>query len=130
MTDSLLTLLAIGGGSAVGAICRYGAGLLTILQGSRCFPTMAVNIVGSILIGIVWTVCERYDVSRLWYLFLVTGFLGGFTTFSTFSLDSMLLLKDGRTGAFAAYALVTVAVCIAGCIAAHYATARLLHLFD
>lgn len=87
---------------------------------------MAVNIAGSILIGIVWTLFDRYDVPRMWHLFLITGFLGGFTTFSTFSLDAVILLKAGRVWAFAAYAVVTFTVCFAGCLAAHYATARLL----
>ncbi|MBD5314751.1 MAG: CrcB family protein [Bacteroides sp.] len=130
MTESLANILAVGGGSAMGAICRYGAGLLPWLQGSRCFPTLTVNIVGSILIGVAWTLFERHETLHLWYMFLVTGFLGGFTTFSTFSLDAVILLKTGRLWEFAGYALVTLTVCIVGCLAAHYTTARVLHLPD
>ncbi|GIV32978.1 MAG: putative fluoride ion transporter CrcB [Chitinophagales bacterium] len=91
-------LLIIGAGSFMGGIFRF---LL-----SRCiqekiftsFPlgTLSVNIIGCFLIGCVFGLSEKSDLSQEWRLFMVTGLCGGFTTFSAFSQETLSLLRDGQ----------------------------------
>lgn len=91
-------ILSIGIGSCLGGLSRYF--LSQFVQGKflSAFPygTMAVNIIGCFLIGVVFGLSEKGNVTMLWRLFLVTGFLGGFTTFSSFSNESVALLRDGQ----------------------------------
>lgn len=88
----------IGIGSFIGGIFRY---LLSLsvqnkLLSAYPFGTFTVNIVGCLAIGIVFGLSEKFNFSPEWRLFLATGICGGFTTFSTFSLETMNLLKDGQ----------------------------------
>ena len=111
------TLLCVGAGSFVGGIARYGltrwvsAGSFTHLP----LGTMIVNVAGCLFIGLLYGWFERADVlSPEWRLFLTVGFCGGFTTFSTFSLESLVLLEDGRPVLFGGYVLLSVTLCLAG----------------
>ena len=111
-----LILIAIGG--AAGSVMRY---LMVSVVGralGTSFPwgTLTVNVVGSALMGIaVALLMDRVDgeVSR-WAPLVMTGFLGGFTTFSAFSLDAYLLLENGRWGVMMSYAAVSVVLSILG----------------
>lgn len=91
--------LFVGIGGFVGSICRYGfSGLLYRLLGDR-FPygTLAVNILGCFGIGLLMTLFEeRWLVQPNLRLFLTIGILGGFTTFSTFSFETIEMLKGGN----------------------------------
>ncbi|PYB71350.1 MULTISPECIES: fluoride efflux transporter CrcB [Rhizobium] len=99
-----ILLVAIGG--AIGSVARYLVGLgMTRLMGLS-FPwgTLTVNIVGSFAIGILTElVARRFDASTELRLLLVVGVLGGFTTFSSFSLDTMALIERGATAHAFAY---------------------------
>jgi CrcB protein len=91
-------LFAIGAGSFIGGIFRY---LLSQFVHSRIllvfpFGTLAVNIIGCFLIGLVYGISERDNMSAEWRLFLATGILGGFTTFSAFSYETVSLLREGQ----------------------------------
>lgn len=96
-------LIAIGGGAALGAICRWQLGLwLNALTPSVPLGTLAANLIGGYLIGVaVAAFALLTDVSPLWRLLVVTGFLGGLTTFSTFSAEVVTLLQAERFGAMA-----------------------------
>ncbi len=96
-------LIAIGGGAALGAICRWQLGLwLNALTPSVPLGTLAANLIGGYLIGVaVAAFALLTDVSPLWRLLIVTGFLGGLTTFSTFSAEVVTLLQAERFGAMA-----------------------------
>lgn len=104
-----LFLVGIGGG--LGSIFRY---LISIFVGKHVpivFPmgTFLVNISGCFLIGIFYSLSEKYSgFNPEWRLFLVTGICGGFTTFSTYSYDSLLLLKQGANLSFLLYAIGSV----------------------
>lgn len=98
-----MSLLSVAIGGAIGAILRYLVGLAV------AFPigTLTVNVIGSFLMGLafVW-LASRHDLGLL----VMTGILGGFTTFSAFSLDILKLYDAGRVGAAAGYASASVAL--------------------
>ena len=106
-------LLLIAAGGAVGSIARWGlAGVIQRGSGSA-FPwgTFAINAIGSLAIGVLGELAlERSLVPMGARLFLITGVLGGFTTFSAFSYETLGLLHDGRWLPAALYAFGSLAV--------------------
>lgn len=108
MTDYLW--IAVGG--AIGAMGRHG---LTVWIGSYSFPwaTLTVNMLGALLIGIVVFGWERYGGTHTTDLLLRVGLCGGFTIFSSFSLDTWHLMEQGYWLTAIIYATASVAVCIA-----------------
>ena len=94
----MTTILAIALGAAVGANLRYGLSIWAAQQWGTTFPygTMIINVLGSGCIGLIMTLAAtRIALSFPWRLLLVTGLLGGFTTFSTFSYETYGLLVTG-----------------------------------
>ncbi|MBY0440072.1 MAG: fluoride efflux transporter CrcB [Burkholderiales bacterium] len=113
---SAMGLLAVGVGAALGAWLRWALALLcNPLFGPVPLGTLAANVVGGLLIGATWEVIGR---NAGWppevRLFLVTGFLGGLTTFSTFSAETVVLIERGDYG----WAGTLVALHVCGSIAA------------
>ena len=111
---STLTYVALGG--AVGASCRYLAGLGVIrLLGQTPFPLaiITVNVIGSFLMGVFVVVAAQRGLTHLSPL-IMTGFLGGFTTFSAFSLETVTLVERGDLGQAALYVLVSVGLSVGG----------------
>lgn len=109
-------LLAVGIGGAAGSIARYVLSYTMLAEQTLCgFPagTFTVNAVGSLLIGLLaGAAADSAFVMRL----LAIGFCGGFTTFSTFSADTVRLLRDGQYAPAALYMGLSIIVCIA-CVA-------------
>lgn len=106
-------LLLVGTGSFVGGISRFITSRFIQNSVISTFPigTFTVNIVGCFLIGLIYGLSERGNVMNdNVRLFLTVGFCGGFTTFSTFSIENMTLLKDGNFLYFALYASLSVFV--------------------
>lgn len=98
-------VLLIGLGSFIGGVSRYLLSQLIQNKALAAFPygTLTVNIIGCFLIGIVFGLNERSGLSDEWRLFLATGLLGGFTTFSAFSYESISLIRDGQSGSALIY---------------------------
>lgn len=122
-----VTLLAVGGG--VGANARYWLGaLVRALHATTTFPwtTFAINVSGSVVLGFVAGLFLDHpdEVRKKWYLLLGTGFCGGFTTFSTFSLEALELLQAGRPLTATAYVCGSVAAGVLGVWLALKATGR------
>ncbi len=91
----LLLLFAAGG---LGTLLRYGISSLVQRHAGLSFPwgTFAVNMIGCFLFGVLWSVFEnRMDISREIRAVVLVGFLGGFTTFSSFAFESVGLLREG-----------------------------------
>jgi fluoride exporter len=111
-------IVFIGGG--MGAALRHGINLgVTRFMGSG-FPyaTFSINITGSFIMGLIAAYFAfKGDASQHWRLFLTTGILGGYTTFSTFSLDAALLYERGELGLAAIYVIGSVVLAIAGLFA-------------
>jgi len=92
------TLMFIAGGGAIGALSRYGASLGVYSIFGRGFPygTLFVNVAGSFLMGILSIMLlERFNLGPEWRAAILVGFLGSFTTFSTFSIETLNLLEQG-----------------------------------
>jgi fluoride exporter len=111
-------IVFLGGG--LGAALRHGMNLLSARAFGIGFPygTLLINITGSLIMGLVAAYFAfKGDASQNWRLFLTTGILGGYTTFSAFSLDAALLYERGEVGAAAIYVVASVALSIAGLFA-------------
>jgi fluoride exporter len=92
----LKNFVLIGLGGAAGSMLRFAVSLMVA---SRAFPiaTLLVNIAGSFIIGLVLAISSKNEVfAGSWKLFLATGICGGFTTFSAFSAENLLLLQNGK----------------------------------
>ena len=113
-----IVLVAIGG--AIGSVLRYLVSLVTLRQFGPAFPwgTFTVNLVGGLLIGMVAGVFAlRSEAPQEMRLFLITGCLGGFTTFSAFSLDAVTLFERGQVLTAAGYVVASVGFSIGGVFA-------------
>jgi CrcB protein len=111
-------ILAIGAGSFIGGVFRY---LVSVVIQSRIpttFPygTLGVNFIGCLLIGLVFGMADRGNLDLGWRLFLATGVIGGFTTFSAFSLETVLMIRDGQYLYASAYVALSVLLGLAATI--------------
>ena len=114
------TFVAVAVGGALGAVSRYSFGLVALALIGNRFPwaTLGVNVVGSFLIGLAAVLIgDRIVDGELWQPLVIVGFLGAFTTFSAFSLDTLLLLQQGNYNSAMAYMFGSVALCLGATVA-------------
>ncbi|WP_322890513.1 MULTISPECIES: CrcB family protein [unclassified Yoonia] len=106
----MIPVISVALGGAVGSVLRFLVGMAVP------FPigTLVINVLGSFLIGLVWILLAARGLQN-WIPFVMMGVLGGFTTFSTFSLDTLRLIESGRVVAAGSYVLASVFVSIAAC---------------
>ena len=103
-------LVAIGG--ALGALGRYGIGQV-VQAGNLPVATLLVNVTGSFLIGVLWATFDESQWFQDWGKYLITvGMLGGFTTFSSFSLETLELIRVGELWTALGYVISTVIICV------------------
>lgn len=106
-------LLLIGLGGALGTILRYLMQLFIRKHWVTVFPsgTFLVNVIGCLFIGILYGISTKYsNISEAWRLFLIVGICGGYTTFSSYSYESVELLRNGNYTYFFAYAVLSVVI--------------------
>ena len=112
MTPLLFLAIAVAGGA--GAVCRFVLdGLLTSLsEADFPWPTVLINITGSLLLGLITGFAVSGLLPEAWRLVLGTGFLGGYTTFSTASVDTVRLLQQRRWAAGIVHGLGTLVIAV------------------
>lgn len=120
-------VLSVALGGALGAVARYGLSTWLYNPEQRIpWGTLTANVVGSFLMGVLFVVIlERAKLPPEMRLFLMTGFLGAFTTFSAFSLESVALIHEGHVMAAIFYVILSITLCIAALAVAMWFT-RLL----
>lgn len=104
-------ILSIAAGGALGAVCRFIAGNAVSRAAGSALPygTFVINIAGCFVMGMLMTVIiDREMLPAAWRLFLCVGFLGGFTTFSSFGFETLMMLLEGNLAMAAAYAAGSV----------------------
>lgn len=108
-----MNFLFVALGGALGAVCRYGLSLITV---KIDFPLMTfiTNLLGAFLIGLIVGFAGKKNASANLILFLKTGVCGGFTTFSTFSLETFNLIQAGNYVTAGIYAALSLVLCVAG----------------
>ena len=109
------SVLLVGTGGALGAMGRYGLSLLP-WRGEFPLLTLLTNLLGAVLIGFIAGLAGRGRLNPSAALFWKTGVCGGFTTFSTFSLETVTLLSNGKSGLAAAYVALSVVLCLLGVV--------------
>ncbi len=113
-------LLLVGAGGAAGSMARYGVSYIVSKYVDHPFPfaTLAINVVGSLIIGLLFGVLSRNQMQQGTYLLLASGFCGGFTTFSTFALENVNLMQKGQSFTALLYigfsVILGLALCKAG----------------
>ena len=107
----MMNCLAVGLGGFAGAVLRYLIGLIPTGE-TMIFPvkTFCINVIGCIVIGAITVLAAKLSVPPRMILFLKVGVCGGFTTFSTFALESSDLIRDGHMGIALCYVLLSVLV--------------------
>lgn len=112
----MITLMLVAFGGAIGTSLRYGVGLALLRAlGPTEFPLgiISVNVIGSFLMGVFVGVAAQKGLTHL-SPFVVTGVLGGFTTFSAFSLETVTLMERGQIGTAGLYVLASVGLSVLG----------------
>ena len=115
----MYALLLIGLGSALGGMARFGASVFVARQFGEVFPwgTLFVNVTGSFVIGFYFALTgpgDRWPVSKEWREFVTVGLCGGYTTFSSFSLQTLNLMLRGDWFIAGLNAFGSVALCLLG----------------
>jgi CrcB protein len=122
----MLPVLAISIGASVGALARWGLGLWLSPSGLLPWGTLAANLIGGYLIGVAIALFQAMpQLDPIWRLLLITGFLGGLTTFSSFSAEVVNFLMTERYG----LALLTAGVHVVGSLAMTVLGMKSLGLF-
>ena len=123
----LLPIIAICIGASVGALARWGLALWFGVGGLMPWGTLAANLIGGYLIGIAVATFQLLpDLDPVWRLALVTGFLGGLTTFSSFSAEVTTMLLEGRLGV----AMMTAAAHLGGSLCLTWLGIRTVQAFS
>ena len=124
--SGIVECLLVFAGGGLGALSRFGVQHIGIFDDDKYYYTVAINISGCITIGILWAFFSHWQVAKAWYLFLLTGFLGGYTTYSAFTLDAMQLVQAGMWWRALFYVSITIIGGLGGCALGLFLTEKFL----
>ncbi len=126
----MLRFFVVGLGGAIGTLLRYIIGGLDYRFSSGVFPisTLVVNVTGSLVIGFLWGIIDRFAVSPNVRMFIFIGILGGYTTFSTFSLETFNLMRDGEYRIAVMNAVLSIALSV-GAVFLGYLISKMLMIY-
>lgn len=127
----MLRFFVIALGGAIGTLARYIMGGLDYRFSNGVFPisTLVVNVTGSLAIGFLWGIVDRFAISPNVRMFIFIGVLGGYTTFSTFSLETFNLMRDGEYRIAVMNVVLSAVLSIGAVFAGYIASKALLNLF-
>ena len=114
----MLQLTFIAAGGAIGSLFRFwlSTGVYALVGREFPYGTLTVNVIGSILMGLLYVfLYERMDLGTEWRAGILIGLLGAFTTFSTFSIETLNLIEAGEQIRAGINIIISVSLCISGC---------------
>lgn len=91
----IVNIAIVATGGALGCCLRYGVCCIANISQVRGLGTLLVNAIGCFIIGVLYAVFSRYEITECWRLFLFIGLLGGFTTFSSYTMDAINMAQSG-----------------------------------
>lgn len=101
-------------GGALGTFFRYFLSNIFIIKNNFPFCTLIINFLGSFLIGLIAFYSKKYNINENFFLFVKIGVCGGFTTFSSFSLETFQLLENGKFFYAFSYIVLSISLCLIG----------------
>ena len=119
-------IMIVAAGGAIGAVSRFMVQQCALAPHEKYVHTLGVNIPGCMARGIVWALLMHFNAPQWVHRLLIAGFLGGYTTFSAFALDSMQLIQSGRFVTALTYVLFSVCGGFAACFGAYFVTKQFL----
>ena len=117
MTIAFNQLIFIAAGGALGAVFRFlvSNGIHSFMGRNFPYGTLTVNVMGSFVMGLSYVMLiERLNISAEWRAFIVVGLLGAFTTFSTFSIETLMLIQNNELSKAMLNVLLSVVLCVMG----------------
>ncbi|MCC8072058.1 MAG: CrcB family protein [Bacteroidales bacterium] len=123
-----LQILLVALGGAIGCLCRFGVQHIGWFDENPYYYTVAINISGCFIIGVLGALLGFWGAKQIWYVFLFTGCLGGYTTYSAFTLDAMLLIQRHLYWRAVYYITVTLVGGIGGCALGYFGLDKLLRV--
>ena len=114
----MLQLTFIAAGGAIGSLLRFwlSTGVYALLGRGFPYGTLTVNVIGSLLMGLLYVfMYERMDVGAEWRACILIGLLGAFTTFSTFSIETLTLIEAGEQIKAGINIILSITLCISAC---------------
>lgn len=126
MSTQLLYPLLVFLGGGTGALTRYTVSSLHIFDADKYYSTITINLSGCLIIGIIAAVLHHYNAGKGWTLLLMTGFLGGYTTYSAYTLDLIELFQSGAPIRAFVYCGITIFGAMALCLFGGWTTHRIL----
>ncbi len=94
--STIINLAFVAAGGAIGSCLRDRLSAIALFSGTSGLGVFTCNVIGCLIIGVLYAIFQRWDIAPEWRAFIFTGLLGGFTTFSSYGLDAMLMLQNGN----------------------------------
>lgn len=126
--NALINCLCVAAGGAIGALSRYGVEQLGVFDDNKYYYTVIINVTGCFLMGVLWALLQYLNADIRWSLFLLTGVLGGYTTYSAFTLDAMQLVQSGMIDKFFFYVGITLVGGIGSCAIGLFGMEKILKM--